>query len=743
MNARTTDIVFLFPPADGNVGVFKNHLGVAYLRAALAKEKILTKQYVNSGPGTVDDVVRDVLNLEPAVVGFTVYDANFPLSLALARSIKQRQPDVKVVFGGPSATLFPQGILKNHSVVDACVIGEAEETGARIFTKFLSGSSFEQPVPGVAFRRDGAVICGSLAPLVGTSCTTLPGRSALDSTQSPYLSGILTDGRAGILTGRGCTHHCQYCCFAALGRKKLRLHSMERVLAELEFIAEHQKRTGERYMVAVQDDAFTLIPDRAKPLCQAIADKNLGLVLSCITRADTLDEELIRLMHEAGFATLAFGLESAVPSVLRAIGKVRPPDWPDSDLAPERDYVKRVRTSVLTAKKHGLKVGVSIILGLPTETADKGAATLDFVNTLPIDFYIHNLLWVFPGTPLWETHDRYGIRCSLGSTGLATTTEYAYDVTRLRPRPKCTMERNCRLVRLQAADALFACRSTSLKEPGISAAVVTAAELCSRTAEWLAGILDVGSIVVQVYPPLKRTEQAARINSDWLVFNECLAPARRYIQMLKRASGFADERWMVTCSEVDLYCSHKPKLLSVRATDGPVQFVNWLKGIATSTLCEISDYLRQPDELEQFLKEIDGNEIGARLRRMPVLPSLKYAGRWLGGPASCLSLTRIEIDGEERVRCCRHGEPIGRVGDTKEALAGRLADLAGKAEQRRGCNECPNSHCPRCPFPGVVDETYCSIMSKQARSLGFLNHAYLYSRVPSILTIQQDKFGGD
>jgi len=744
MNARTTDIVFLFPPVAGSVGEFKNHLGVAYLRAALAKEKIHTRQYVNSRPGTVDDVARDVLNPGPAVVGFTVYDGNLPLSLALARSIKQRQPDVRVVFGGPSASLSARDILNNHGVVDACVIGEAEETGTEIFTTLLAGRSFEEPVPGVAFRRDGAVVCGNLPPLVGTSSATVHSRSALDSTPSPYLSGILTDGRTGVLTGRGCTHHCQYCCYAALGRRKLRLHSIERVLAELEFIAEHQKRTGERYIAAIYDDAFTLVPDRAKSLCQAIADKNLGLVLSCITRADTLDEELIRLMREAGFDGLAFGLESAVPSVLRAIGKVRPPDWPDPDLAPERDYVKRVRTSVLTAKKYGLKVGASIILGLPTETASEGAATLDFIDTLPIDFYLHNFLWVFPGTPLWEIHDRYGIRCSLSSTGLATTIGYAYDVTRLRPRPKCLLEKDCRLVGLLAADALFACRSPHSIERGISAAVVNAGELSSQTAAWLARILDVGSIVVQVYPPLKRTEQPARLNCDRLMFNEWLVPARYYIQVLQRANGAGAQRWMATCPGVEPYSLHKPNLLSIRATDGPDPFVNWLKGVPTQpAMCEVSDYLRQPDELEQFLKETGGNEIGARLRRMPAPPSLKYPGRWLRGPTSCLSLTRIEIDGKERVRCCRHGEPIGRVGDTKEALAGRLADLAAEAEQRRGCDECTNSHCPRCPFPGVVEETYCSIMSKQARSLGFLNWAYLYSRVPSILMIQQDKLGGN
>ncbi|MBD3317946.1 MAG: hypothetical protein GF344_19350 [Chitinivibrionales bacterium] len=48
------------------------------------------------------------------------------------------------------------------------------------------------------------------------------------------------------------------------------------------------------------------------------------MAFSCITRADKVDEELLDLMKAAGFVAIAFGLESAVASVLRNIGKVNP-----------------------------------------------------------------------------------------------------------------------------------------------------------------------------------------------------------------------------------------------------------------------------------------------------------------------------------------------------------------------------------------------------------------------------------
>ncbi len=743
MYSRPTDIVFMFPPAQGNPGRFRAHLGVAYLRTALAQEGIASVQYLNSQPGTVDEVARDVLVLNPGVVGFTVYDANYPLCVALARSIKRTRPAVRVVFGGPSASFCATHILEKQSAVDACVLGEAEETGARIFTRLLDDSGLDARQPGIAFRRDGEVVNTGMPPLVGFSCKTLPAQSALDSTPSPYLSGTLTDGRVGVLSGRGCTHHCQYCCFAALGRKTLRLHSVERVLAELEWIAAHQKRTGEHYVVAIHDDAFTLSPPRAKNLCQAIADRNLGLTLSCITRADALDEELIRMMRDAGFASISFGLESAVPTVLRATGKVRPPEWPDPDLAPEREFVERVRTSVVTAKKYGFNVGVSIILGLPTETAEDGAATLRFIASLPVDYYVHNFLCVLPGTPLWETRDRYDIHSDINSMGLGSTNVYAYNVLKLRPRRKCLLEHDARLVRTLAADALCSCGCPAAGlGSGISTIVLREPTLTVPTARWLKEILNVGGLLIQIYPAMKPGERKERLESDRWIAAEELLPVREHLQLVPRFGDNRQRSWMVYCAGPDLLCRHKPGLLTISESDGAQPFLDWLAGRSNgSSLCDVSECIRHPQDLERFARETPKGGIGARLYQMPVPPAIRYPGRWVRGRAPCLPLSRVELDVSGRVRCCFHGAPIGIVGEARQTLADGLIRLLENAERRRGCAACPHTDCPRCPFPGVTDRTYCSLMKRRERAVDLLTWAHVYSRVPSILTQQLDGSG--
>lgn len=742
MSASINDIVFVCPPAPGSLGSFASHLGVGYLRAALAESGIKSCQYLNPVPGTVGDVTRDLLALRPGITGFTVYDFNCPLCLSIARSIKQRQPGMKVVFGGPSVTFGANELLARHEAIDLCVVSESEETGPRVLSNLLDGVFPDDAQAGVAFRRDGKIICTADPPLVGATAPWV--ESALDVTPSPYLSGMLPDGRPGLLTGRGCTHQCQYCCFAALGRKKLRLHSMERVLAELEFIAAHQRRTGQRYVVPVQDDAFTLLPARAKRLCKEMIDRGLKLTLSCVTRADTVDDELLELMRAAGFISLAFGLESAVPSVLRATGKVRPPDWPDHDLGPERHFLEQVRQSVAAAKKLGFTVGVSIILGLPTETAADGEATLCFIKTLPIDYYMHNFLWVFRGTPLWNTHNRFGLACSIDEMGLPQTTGYAYDVNRLRPRPKCGLESHASFIRVLATDAICDCEAPSAARGSISTVIIEAEDLTEETAKWLHRILAVGGVVVQLYLPLKREQREQRIDRDRAMMAKCLVPARHYIQVERKRTRNGSDRYVIACAGVDFYRTHKPRLISITSSDGPCPMFAWLRGVSTSCeLCDLSPALLESAELASLADRIVAEGERSPLQRMPIPPRFRYSGRWLKGNSACKSLNRLEVDRGGNVRCCRFGEPLGKVGDTKKDLMRRFAELARAAGQRRGCYRCTRAGCPRCPFPGLDDQTYCGTIMQCVPTLRTLERIRLYSRLLSMVARQQDWMADD
>jgi len=195
---------------------------------------------------------------------------------------------------------------------------------------------------------------------------------------------------------------------------------------------------------------------------------------------------------------------------------------------------------------------------------------------------------------------------------------------------------------------------------------------------------------------------------------------------------------MITCAEVDVLCIHKPELLLINASTEATPLIDWAKGQQTkAAVCEISEYMQRPIELIKLIDRIEAGNTPSPLQKMPVPPQIVYAGRWLCGNAPCSALRRVEVSGCGEVRCCRQGEPIGEVGDSREVLSKRLANLRKAAEQRRGCAECQNKNCPRCPFPGMEDEIYCQIMTRQKAAQRAISWLRIYSRLPSLVAFQR------
>jgi hypothetical protein len=221
---------------------------------------------------------------------------------------------------------------------------------------------------------------------------------------------------------------------------------------------------------------------------------------------------------------------------------------------------------------------------------------------------MHNLLWAFPGTPLWDTHTRYGIDCSIDEIGLPVTTGYPYNVNKLRPRPKCALENDADLIRMLAADAIYDCEVSSAAGNNVSTVVVEAEELRAETAKWLQKVLAVGGMVLQIYHVPNREQREAQIYRDRSMMAEHLVPTRHYIQMGRERTRAGNDRYVIACSGVDMYREHKPRLVSITSTDGPSPMFAWLRGVPTQCeLCEVSMSLLRSTELARLTNRIDAD----------------------------------------------------------------------------------------------------------------------------------------
>ncbi|MCA8941906.1 MAG: radical SAM protein [Planctomycetes bacterium] len=197
----------------------------------------------------IDEVDRIVDSyVDPAVATFSVSMWNAKLSLAVAERVKQRYPDCLVVFGGASVPHVPHEFLREHPAIDVAVRGEGEDAFVEILRR-VGGQT-----------RPAAV---DLDDIPNTTWRTLDGETRsckrdwpmerdLDVYPSPYLAGMYDDVfarhpelrfQAIVETNRGCPFKCTFCYWGKGGlSRKFRFHSIERVRAEIDWMADHEIR---------------------------------------------------------------------------------------------------------------------------------------------------------------------------------------------------------------------------------------------------------------------------------------------------------------------------------------------------------------------------------------------------------------------------------------------------------------------------------------------------------------------
>lgn len=572
--------------------------------------------------------------------------------------------------------------------IDVCIRGEGEQTTLELIQKHFEDL---EGIQGITFRFQDTITSTPSRPLISSHKKG----AELDVIPSPYLTGLIPpDGEIGLLTGRGCVYYCTYCNFSAMFNHTIRYHSVDRVIAELELISSHRNPQLKQRMM-IHDDIFSLNLKRAKTICQKIIDKGIDLPLSLETRADNCDEELIELMKDAGVIWVNYGLESASPPVLKTVKKA-----PD-----EKKFLNQIKTAVQWAQKAGMKTSVSIILGLPGEGPEEAKKTLDFVKKLDVDEYYHNILFLFPGTELFCTREKYGLDVVHSPTFLPYETKYTYDVQKVEPLPNAGMYMQIKLWKKTYCDVLTygagekGCYSyLFLKNmPGDTD------QFCS----WLHNLSALHLSVVDVTENVTEREIGHRIKS---MVNRGVP-----VGFYSVAVGKDTERFLKLYGQVKL------------KTGVPeIPFCEWEKGLDELVTLEKKEDV---EKVAQFVnRNTKGGILSFSVQEMPKM--VVDACKW--GKVMCPALSRgfLVVDGDD-VLSCYHGGCIGKVGDDLKTLEENVENLLDQKTER-GCKDCEiKNECSRCLFPfSLTDNEFCQLKKKYlcvSKVIPLLKWLYMYA----------------
>ncbi len=255
------------------------------------------------------------------IVGFSVMFQQTVSSLALARRIKARYPEIRIVFGGPSCSL-PMGheLMRCFPEIDFVLMGEADATLTPLVHAIRSNGPFD--IPGL-LRRDagGQIQAGPPAqPFLDLKSLPVPD-------YTPYYSQLEALGIEHfepylyVETSRGCwwgeKHHCTFCSIENTFMQ-FRAKPEDMVLHEIMTLATRHHSTNFLVSDNILHHKFyqTLLPT----LARIREEQGYDLTFFFEVKAN-IQREQVRLLKAAGITQVQPGLESFGDGVLKLMNK--------------------------------------------------------------------------------------------------------------------------------------------------------------------------------------------------------------------------------------------------------------------------------------------------------------------------------------------------------------------------------------------------------------------------------------
>ncbi len=257
---------------------------------------------------------------------------------------------VKTVYvaGGPHPSARPEEALHHFDYV---VIGEGEETLPELIG-VIRGGGDPEGVRGIAYRREGAV-------------RMTPPREHVDlDLYPPFKPPIFSP----LEISRGCPWGCAYCQTPCLFGRRMRHRSIPvimryaRCYSDLRFTSPNALAYG-------SDGVHPRI-DKVERLLEALSDLGKPIYFGTFpseVRPDFVTEEAVELLaRHCTNRTISIGGQSGSDRILKMVGRGHD--------------VEAVRGACDLSLAAGLVPNVDLIVGLPGETAEDQALTLDLAR---------------------------------------------------------------------------------------------------------------------------------------------------------------------------------------------------------------------------------------------------------------------------------------------------------------------------------------------------------------------------
>ena len=357
-------------------------LGLLYVSAYL-KSKNIANDVFDTTFSSQQSQLEFIAEKQPKVICIYTNLMTKVEVIKLIKILKTKEYNFpKIVLGGPDVTYNVENYLKSGA--DFLVIGEGEETTFELYNAIMNNGNLYE-VNGIAFLENNNIIqANPRTKFKELDELPLPNREAinmynyLETWKNNHGESSMT-----ISTQRGCPYTCKWCSTAVYGQSYRRRPAYQ-VAVEMKMLKDQYNPDAIWFV----DDVFTISHKWLNAFHEEVVKQNAQIRFECITRAERLNEEILRLLKESGCFRIWIGAESGSQEIIDAMDR--------------RVDVNHVKKIIQDTNAMGIETGTFIMLGYPGETEKNIDETIQYLKDAKPTHYTITVAYPIKGTSLYN-----------------------------------------------------------------------------------------------------------------------------------------------------------------------------------------------------------------------------------------------------------------------------------------------------------------------------------------------------
>lgn len=341
-------------------------------------------------PSSFESVQKRLTAFNPGLVFAETSTPSLENDMTLLREIKKNFSETFIVGAGSHSTHFALELMQKKNFPDFWIAGEYDFAVSELASGLEKGA---EPL--------------SIAGVFNASSKSVPEFATvkdLDSLPAPLFEALpvtnysdpvcgLPSPSAQTFLSRGCPFKCSFCVWPQViyGNRSYRTRSIEKALDEVETLINVYKCESFYF----DDDTANIGEERMKFLSSEIVKRGLNIYpWAMMARADCMTDSMLDNLASAGLYAVKYGVESVSPALTDACGK--------------GTNLEKFRRAIEKTKSLGIKMHLTFTFGLPGETPETIAETVDFAITTAPESAQFSICTPFPGTDFFEECVRNG-----------------------------------------------------------------------------------------------------------------------------------------------------------------------------------------------------------------------------------------------------------------------------------------------------------------------------------------------